>query len=418
MEQTCWAIDGTNISSESNFIKELIKGKGPHPFKNLSGKKGALFSTTTLQRFIKEEVSHDDYSLTGEKHRSIRTFSSGEQRKLLLKFLISKNPDFLVLDNIFDMLDKQAQLQLKTDLNKLSKRIPIIQTFRRIDNLLPFIKNILVINDNKILFQGSTDEYRNHIQKPIYKLEGSIPKSYKKPDNFANPIIQFKDVNVNYGNKQILRNINWEIKQGDFWQLTGPNGSGKTTLLTMITGDNSKAYGQNITLFGQKKGSGENIWEIKEKIGYVTPAMTTLFSGLHTVENMIISGVYDSIGLYNKPTSLDIDIANQWLQLINLTDYRKKRFSELNEGQQCMILIARSMIKHPPLLILDEPSHGLDDYSVSILTEIVNKIAEESETTIIYVSHKPEDGLNPKYIFELKPGENGSTGKIIKYYFF
>lgn len=191
----------------------------------------------------------------------------------------------------------------------------------------------------------------------------------------------------------------------------GPNGSGKTTLLTMITGDNPKAYGQDLTIFGHKRGSGESIWDIKKKIGYVTPSMTTLFRGWNTVEKMVISGLVDSIGLYKKPSELQKQIAGEWIELIGLEDLRLSRFSSLSEVQQCMVLIARAMIKHPPLLILDEPAHGLDDVNAKLLCALINKIATEGQTTIIYVSHRKEPGLEAKQVFELVLCKDGSKGQ-------
>ena len=193
----------------------------------------------------------------------------------------------------------------------------------------------------------------------------------------SNPLIQFNNVSVQYNEKAILKNINWEINRGDFWQLTGANGSGKTTLLTMLTGDNPKAYGQNIVLFGQKKGSGESVWEIKKKIGYVTPAMTELFNGRHSLEKMILSGLYDSIGLYKTPTIQEKIVANKWIDLIGLQSDKNTYFYQLPEEKQCLALIARAMIKHPPLLILDEPTHGLNDEMASLLITLINTIAKE-----------------------------------------
>jgi molybdate transport system ATP-binding protein len=181
----------------------------------------------------------------------------------------------------------------------------------------------------------------------------------------------------------------------------------------MITGDNPKGYGQNLTLFGIKKGSGESVWTIKENIGYVTPSMTDLFSTRHTLEQMLISGFYDSIGLYVYPTDSEVRTAKSWLKLIGMENLTDKLFCMLSAGQQRMALVVRAMIKHPPLLILDEPIAGLDDYHSLLVVSLINKIAEESNTAILYVSHQDEEGLFPQKIFELIPTENGSIGRVL-----
>jgi len=406
------AVFGTQLSAKSEIIQDLLKGNAPPKLIEFSGKKGALFSNYTLQKFIKEEACHDDHTLA--KERSILTFSSGEQKKALLKYLLSTKPDFLILDNAFEMLDFAFQKVLQNKLIRLSTKMSIIQLSKRKDNLLPFIRTAVLVDNDKIVFRGNIEEFRKQffIDK-IFKFEGSLPPSIEKIVEVENPLIQFKNVSVKYGENNVLNSINWTIKKGDFWQLKGPNGAGKTTLLTMITGDNPKAYGQDITIFGKKKGSGESIWDIKKKIGYITPSMTTLFRGWNSVEKMVISGIVDSIGLYKRPTGFQKQIANQWIDLMGMSDLKFTRFSTLSEGQQCVVLIARAMIKHPPLLILDEPSHGLDDYNASMLTTFVNKIAEEGQTTIIYVSHRKEPGLEPKQTFELKPEKNGSVCLVI-----
>jgi molybdate transport system ATP-binding protein len=228
-------------------------------------------------------------------------------------------------------------------------------------------------------------------------------------------LVQFNNVSVSYEERCILKNINWQINKGEFWQLIGPNGSGKSTLLSMITGDNPKAYNQNLILFGRKKGTGETVWDIKAKIGYVNALMTHYFERRDTIENMVISGLNDSIGLYIKPSEVQIHLADEWLKLIGLYDQRKKVFVDLSAGKQRLVMIARAMIKHPPLLILDEPTTGLDDHDAMVFTTLVNKIAAETNTAIIYVSHRKESGLSPDFIYELLPNEEGSIGKIINY---
>lgn len=408
-----WAIYGSGLSLDTELIRDLLSGKAMSPFQDLHGKKGLLFSNTTLQSFIKEEVIHDNFTLSDNGQKSIRNYSSGEQKKALLHYLFSKKPDFIILESVFDMLDSNYQKDLLESLSTISNTTSILQIFRRRDEVLPFIHKVIRCEDNQIIFSGSKKEYDH--QFSMERLDDTnpvIPGPIHKIKVLQRPLIRFDGVTIKYEERIILNHITWEINKGEFWQLIGPNGSGKTTLLTMLTGDNPKAYGQNITLFGRKKGSGESVWEIKKMIGYVTPAMTELFNGRHSVEHMIISGLYDSIGLYKTGTIEEKILANKWINLIGLQNDTHSFFSKLTEEKQCMVLIARAMIKHPPLLILDEPSHGLDDQFAALLTTLINKISRESNTAIIYVSHKKEKGLKPDFIFELTPNVEGSIGEV------
>ena len=241
----------------------------------------------------------------------------------------------------------------------------------------------------------------------------TIPKTTTSYQYDYKTFVKLTDVSVSYLEKPILNTISWEIKLGEFWQLIGENGSGKTTILSLITGDSSKAYGQNIVLFDKLKGTGKNVWEIKQKIGYFTPNITELFNRRHSVLHMVLSGFYDSIGLYVKPLEVHIKLANEWLELIQMTELSKKTFATLSLAQQRMILIVRAMVKHPPLLILDEPTSGLDKESAALIVALINKIAQETKTTIIYVSHAVEKGLKPDKIFKLEKSDSGSIGTIL-----
>jgi molybdate transport system ATP-binding protein len=400
---------------DSDFVEKMLQGKARAPFEHLNGKKGVLFSSFTLNKYIREEAIHDDFTLSKGSGRSIRTFSSGEQKKALFKHLLAKDPDFMILDNVFDMLDKESHKQLIQKLTDLSENTIIIQLFRRRDHILPFMPVVWRRGEHGQDFRGTIEEY--HATFPLSRINPkkiSIPPPLQTTNPESNPLVRFSEVSVSYGAKPVLDRINWEINRGEFWQLIGPNGAGKTTLLTMITGDNPKAYGQDLFLFGRRKGSGESVWDIKKKIGYVTPSMTVLFKGRVTVENMVISGIYDSVGLYTQPKYFERKLANQWLDFMGLSKLGQQYFCDIPEEKQCMVLIARAMIKHPPLLILDEPTHGLDDDHVVILTALINRIAEESQTTLIYVSHKKEPGLQPTHVYELKPGDKGSGGRVLK----
>ncbi len=404
-----WGVLMDNSTPKVDLVNSILKGVQNTPFKALSDLTGALFSPLELQRLIEEEERHDIKVITQETTQSLKSMSSGERKKALLAHILKTEPDYIILDNPFDNLDTSSQKELTLKLEHISKKVSLVLLITRKEDRLSFIEHYYKVRENGL-------EPLNEPDKPSMGLNSTslfIPQALK-PYPYDNPVmVDFKNVNVSFDDRLILNNINWTIRPGEFWQLKGKNGSGKSTLLSMITGENSKGYGQQLWLFGQQKGSGETIWEIKEKLGYFTPSMIDSFSGHHTVEHMLISGLYDSIGLYIYPTEIQLQLAKEWLGVLDLMEHRKTYFHDLSMGQQRLIMIARAMIKHPLLLLLDEPTSGLDDKSSALLVALVNKFATESNTTLIFVSHREEEGLQPQYIYELQMTDHGSVGKKI-----
>ena len=400
-------------SDTNTFIGKLLEGNLTLDLAGLKQKKGALFSRSQLAYFLDKEERHGLKIITKETQQSLLTMSSGERKKIFLNYLLKDNPEFLILVNPYDNLDKNYQKELKERLIALSNSVLLIQILSRKEDILPLNSHFARLDRNNLVRYKSKEDFL--ISNPQAKTNFSnhnIPKALKTQTFKGKEFVKLKNVSVSYHQKPILSNINWTINRGDFWQLKGPNGSGKTTLLSMITGDNQKAYGQDIKLFGLKKGSGESVWDIKKHIGYFTPAMTDKFRGYHTLENMLISGLHDSVGLYVKPTEIEKRLAAQWLQLLNLTAKKDYYFHQLSTSEKRLLMTARAMIKHPPLLLLDEPTAGLDDYDATLFISLVNKISKESDTAIIFVSHREEKGLLTKSIIELKRGDKGSQGVI------
>ncbi len=404
-----WGIFMDNSTPKVDFINTLLDNPIFEPFEALKNKQGALFSPFEINRLIDEEERHDIKIVTQKTPQSLKSMSSGERKKALLSHILNSRPDFIVLDNPFDNLDTSSQKELSLQLEEISNKISLVLLITRNEDKLPFIDQFYTFNGDAVI----------PIESPLEPLITShlddltIPQALSKESYTEKVLVSFKDVHVSFDDRPILNNINWTICPGEFWQLMGKNGSGKSTLLSMITGENNKGYGQQLWLFGHEKGSGETIWEIKEKLGYFTPSMIDSFSGHHTVEHMLISGLYDSVGLYIYPTETELQLAKEWLLILNLLEFRTTYFHDLSMGQQRLVMTARAMIKHPLLLILDEPTAGLDDRSSALLVALVNKISVESNTAIIFVSHRKEVGLQPQYIFELKMTPEGSVGKKI-----
>lgn len=405
-----WAIFINNESHKGEFIRRLLNGNPPNELEEFTKLHGVLYSKLAIEQFIDKEDRHGTKIITKDSQQSLQSMSSGEQKKALLNYLFQTKPDYLILDNPFDNLDIASQKKLGDKLTENSTRTIFVSIISRKNDLLPFIKNYASLNKSKLSVHKDLSFLIDHkIEVPF---SGKIPGALKKITCKSNDLVALKNIHVKFGDKTVLQNINWTIKKGEFWQLIGKNGSGKTTILSMITGENPKGYGQNLFLFGHKKGSGESIWDIKRYIGYFTPAMTDKFTGYHSVENMLISGLNDSIGLYIRPTEIQLRLAKQWLLLIDMWTIKDQRFHDLTMGQKRLVMTVRAMIKHPLLLILDEPTAGLDDASAELLVALVNKIARESEVATIFVSHRKEPGLEPDHTYELKMTKNGAIGLV------
>ncbi|MFB9079983.1 ATP-binding cassette domain-containing protein [Flavobacterium procerum] len=403
-----WDILLSNQVNKKEFIDTVLSGKAKGELEIFNSQKGILFSDIAIEKFIEKEFQYDSVEASVDTHRQLRTFSSGERKKEFLKYCINQKPDFIIFDNPFDHLDQASRVILADSLKDLTGEIAIIQLLNRMVDVLEFVPNKALIKDNTFeLYPISKNE--NHFKT---LNTAAIPKATETHSFHESVLIKLENVSVSYEERKILNNISWTIKQGEFWQLIGPNGSGKSTILSLITGDNPKGFGQDLYLFGRKKGTGESVWDIKKQIGIFATSMTDLFQKGHTLEQMILSGFFDQIGLYTQPTTHQKNIVTQWLEVIEMTDLRKKRFIDLSIGQQRVALIVRAVLKHPPLLILDEPVEGLDDENVDLVIQLINTIKQETNVSIIYVSHRIESGLAPTSVFELLPSETGSTGKI------
>lgn len=408
MKKIHYAIKNESLSTKNTLVESILKGN--HSLSILKNKNGLLFSNTVLQKFIEKEAKYDTQTLTLKENRSIRTFSSGEQKKALLNYLIEQKPAFLILDSPFESLDIKAVSKLEQTLINLSSEILLIQIYNRKDELLPIITTILNIENDAIVSSIAIEKY--NFKEAEIAFKGDVPKPITFYKNIPEQLVLLQNVNVDYNGDSVLNAINWQINKNEFWQLIGPNGSGKTTILSMIYGNNVKAFRQEVYLFGKKKGTGESVWEIKEKIGFFSPAILELFTRKITVIQMILSGFFDSIGLYETPTYLQISLAEKWIKLLDLESKKNTSFENISTTTQRLILIARAMIKHPPLLILDEPLVHLDNQGTAIVIALINKIVSESETTVLFVSHRNVAGLAPNLIYELTPSKNGSSGNV------
>ena len=331
--------------------------------------------------------------------RAFRKLSTGETRKAMLIRALTSRPDLLVLDEPFDGLDHDSLVWLQGHLRTLAETTPMVIVLNRFDECPDFVTHVAYVDDGRLPLcveradeQAYAELYQLlHLKTSDLEIPAADPAAKLPALDPATPLVQLTGATVRYTDNTVFEGLDWTIEPNQSWQLSGPNGSGKTCLLQLITGDHPQCYVNDINVFGYQRGTGESIWEIKQFIGYVSTALQWEYTVSTSLRNVIISGFHDSIGLYTKSTDTEKAIANEWLALLGMSDRADEPFNRLSFGDQRLVLIARAMVKHPPLLILDEPCLGLDDMNRQLVLALVERICLGSETSVLYVNHREQD---------------------------
>lgn len=346
----------------------------------------------------------DALDLTNKLERPFRALSTGETRKLLLAHAIIQQPKLLILDEPWDGLDVQSSERLNELLTRLAAHTTLVFVLNRMSEIPPYIKQVILMQSAAIHWQiadqQGVSEHIAHIKQVLHLQQSNLELPGKDADSFAPPIlnsngplVRLSKVKVAYQDNIVFENLDWTIEAQQHWRLSGPNGSGKTCLLNLITGDHPQCYVNDIYVFGYQRGNGESIWQIKQYIGYVSNALHLAYKVGCSLQNVILSGFYDSIGLYKQATAYQVQLAQKWLAVMGLKHKANTSFNDLSFGDQRIALIARAMVKHPALLILDEPCNGLDDINrIKVLT-LIELLAREGNTTILYVNHHLDDQI-------------------------
>lgn len=446
------AIVGPNGSGKSMFV-DMITGRHPllihNPEYNFAPSKKPLVSDNIKhitfrdsygvdnertyflqQRWNQMEIDestptvgallHEAYSLSGDdspSHRQLQShlyslfhldalldkyiilLSSGELRKFQLTKVLLSDPRVLIMDNPFIGLDAETRDQLSVLLKTLSEEraLQIILVLSKDDDIPDFITHVVEVKSQTVLPKTTLQAWRQ-ARTPLpgrmlsaEKEQALLSLPYSTDEYTTDEVIGMYNVSIRYGSRTILKNLNWQVKNGERWSLSGQNGAGKSTLLSLVCADNPQAYACDISLFGIPRGSGESIWDIKRHIGYVSPEMHRSYNRDIPAIKIVASGLKDSVGLYVNPSDEDYEKCRFWMRIFGVEAAEQRTFLKLSSGEQRLVLLARAFVKDPQLLILDEPLHGLDTANRQLVKDIVETFARRQNKTIIFVTHYQDE---------------------------
>lgn len=426
----CWAVIGRNGAGK-HHLNDLLTGKtAPQSGEFvLNCQHVGLLSFEQQQRFFEKELKDDDsefmdgadigttvarllgaieeklpaeLSFLGLEPllaRGYRQLSSGEARKTLLAHQWLQQPQLLILDEPFDSLDTDMRANLSDFFADVLHRgdMALLFLLNTLDDIFPWHTHIAVLDKGELLAAGPAAEM---LQEPSVRAllafdRASLPAwperliQQSRPD----PLIVLRNGTVRYGDITIFTGIDLTVRNGSHTLLTGHNGSGKSTLLGLLTGDHPQCYGNDLQLFGRTRGSGETIWELKSKMGIVTPALHRDHRVPGSALHIVLSGFFDTIGLYDSVEPSQTRHARRWLALVGLAGREDTPFKQLSYGEQRLALIARALVKQPLLLILDEPTQGLDDINRARVRYFLEHLAHQHHTTVLMASHRQDEFL-------------------------
>jgi len=330
-----------------------------------------------------------------------RQLSSGQARKLLLLRELMAGATALLIQNPYDGLDQASCEELnRTFRHLIETDIELLITVSTTGDIPPWCSHLALICGGRLDQAGPKEQMLALIEKPeafgpvqddTIKAIFLNPQFPQAGENRREELVHLSNGFAGYGEKMLFTGLDLTIRTGDHTLITGPNGCGKSTLLDMITGDNSKCYANSLRVFGQRRGTGESIWEVKKRMGIVSPALHRDHRIPGSALQVVLSGLFDSIGLYRQVAPPAVRTARLWLAWIDLADKAETAFRRLSFAEQRLVLIARALIKRPKLLILDEPTQGLDDANRNRFLGLLEKAAAENLTTMLFVSHRQDE---------------------------
>ncbi len=330
------------------------------------------------------------------RERRLAELSSGELRRLQIALALATAPRLLILDEPFEGVDAETRASLAGVFDAwMTGERAIVWVTHRPEDLPAGITHLLALRDGRVVFQGPAGEGTlARLWRVLYREPSPLARPRVAAAESGAPgevLIALQGVRLTHRGKPVFENLSWTVRAGEHWAVLGPNGAGKSTLLRLLTGEHPQVYANRVELLGGRLGPGRSLSEHRRRIGWVSSELHLGYRRSATAEEVVLSGFFDSIGLYRNTTAAERAAARRRLEELGALSLAGRRLRHLSSGEQRLVLLARAMVKAPRVLLLDEPCQGLDPVHRRRFLDAVDRAAASGRTALIYVSHREDE---------------------------
>ncbi|CCG81244.1 Uncharacterized ABC transporter ATP-binding protein C323.04 [Taphrina deformans PYCC 5710] len=327
---------------------------------------------------------------------STMNLSNGQSKRATIARVLLDEPEVLLLDEPYVGLDVRARENLNNVLGHLHKSgdTKLVLAIRPMDKIPPWATHVLWMNsDGTTRYVGPAPEILPELEADLSTRVAHIKAEQEAYGSGTGEVlVDLKNVNVAYWGKDVLKQVDWTIRAGEKWLLSGSNGSGKTTLLAMILGDHPKAYANEIYLFGRRRSTrdGRSVFELQREMGHTSPELHKHFPLYRTAKQCIQSAFGES---FHPPRQLDASQTqkvNDVVAYFNLEQHLDSKMSDLSPALQRLFLLVRALVKKPKIVVLDEPFAGMDDSMIHRAKMYINEEVK-GDQAVLFVTHYEDE---------------------------